>query len=97
MSFSSRNSPRFSYASGSSPHPTEFLGQTSFWSDGAPRTVMRSNPRPEPQDALYYRHAAERAQAQGQGLLSSDERVLITALGVGIIVALLVDAVAHAR
>ena len=97
MSFMSRHSPRFSYVSSSPPCPSELLGQSSFWQKDESRPRSRSprihaNPRSEPQDDLYRYYGRPMT---GPGLLSRDERTLITAIGVGIIIALLVDAVAR--
>jgi hypothetical protein len=94
MSYASRHSPRFSYAGSptQNAYPTELLGQTSFWKD--------TRPKPQPSTSLY-KYPLQQQQhpmlMMKDGFMSPDERTLVTILGVGIIVALLFDAVVHTR
>ena len=92
MSFTSRHSPRFSYATGTPACPTELLGQSTFWE-------RRSRPRvPVPQAPVPQSEMDdERFYINRMVLMSKQDRALITFVGVGIMIALLVDAVAHSK
>lgn len=87
MSFSSRHSPRFSYTSGTSPTPTELIGQTTFWQD--------RNPNKKMVERYSRKQSFDTPHFVPVGVLSADEKNLITVLGVGLIVAILIDAVSH--
>jgi len=92
MSFTSRHSPRFSYAMGTSTCPTELLGQSTFWE-------RRERPRvpPPPPQVPQSEMDDVRFYLNREVVLSEDDRTLITFVGVGIIIAILVDAVARSR
>jgi hypothetical protein len=96
MSFSSRHSPRFSYSTGRSACPTELLGQSTFWlknniNDDDSR--RRRSPLPQTEIPDYYPY--QQQQVVMRGMMNEDERKLLTFLGIGIITAILIDAVAH--
>lgn len=88
----SRKASRFSYSNlTSSPlPPSSSMGQSSFW-DNNPRNPNRPMSPPQP---MYY---AKDEAPPAPGHFTKDEKTLLTVLGVGIIVALLIDAVAHTK
>lgn len=84
MSFASRHTPRFSYTEGTSP-PAVGERNRFFQSDDhnkSPALSMRST-------------TSVRRTPSIMSSLSSDDKTLFTIIGVGIILALVVDAVAH--
>ena len=82
MSFASRHSPRFNYATGNSP---PLVGErNSFW-------AQRHAPPPSPSISRMSSSPPSSAMKK----LIPDDKTLYTIIGVGIIVALLVDAATH--
>lgn len=107
MSFASRHSPRFSYATSPAVCPTEFLGQSTFWQENEPprhscterpaTAYVASRPM-SPSSNMGYAEpvrAFANMTSSERGYFTEDEKRLFTLIGGGLIVAILVDAVAH--
>ena len=98
MSFASRHSPRFSYASTPAHCPTAFLGQSTFWQEDEDDNSMSHGCTGRPPKAYLSAVPPQSAMmmaASRRGFFNEDEKRLITILGAGIIVALLIDAASH--
>lgn len=102
-----RPSYRFSYASSSPACSDARVGQSTFWA--SEEDDPRPNPSPcftarqratswvrKPQNVRVPRSVAE-VDEDVRGYFTEDEKRLVAIVGGGLIIALLIDAVAHSR